>query len=512
MNEKAAKEKIAAHIALDGSARLEGGTSNRKNLGLSQIYHELGLERFFSNHSRSFSSEFSTNNIMKLLVFSRILSPGSKKAAYEQRHRYFENTDFTLEDIYRCLSQLSTLAQSCQLHLHRKISEQYMRSGELVYYDVTNYYFEIDRADEMRKKGYSKEHRPNPIVQMGLFIDPAGIPISYRLFPGNTNDCETLIPILGEMKKNYNISRAIVVADKGINTANNIAFSFRGNTCGYVFSQSIRGASRELKNYVLDQGGYREVGEHFRVKSRVTKRDIWVRDQSGKKTKVEITEKQVALYSYKYDRKAKREREPVIQKALDLVASPAKYSKATSHGATKYVKNLTFDKNTGEIIDSGTKPTFNQAKVREEERFDGYYVIATSEIAKPDEEILEIYHGLWKIEQVFRVSKSDLETRPVYLSRQERIEAHFLICFIALSLVQILSIRLNNEYSIPQIAKSLGNISCSHIQENWYLCDYTDEVTNALAEHIGLDFRRKFISLGEIRKLVGAVKKRPAPQ
>ena len=281
MNEKAAKEKIAAHIALDGSARLEGGTSNRKNLGLSQIYHELGLERFFSNHSRSFSSEFSTNNIMKLLVFSRILSPGSKKAAYEQRHRYFENTDFTLEDIYRCLSQLSTLAQSCQLHLHRKISEQYMRSGELVYYDVTNYYFEIDRADEMRKKGYSKEHRPNPIVQMGLFIDPAGIPISYRLFPGNTNDCETLIPILGEMKKNYNISRAIVVADKGINTANNIAFSFRGNTCGYVFSQSIRGASRELKNYVLDQGGYREVGEHFRVKSRVTKRDIWVRDQSG---------------------------------------------------------------------------------------------------------------------------------------------------------------------------------------------------------------------------------------
>lgn len=180
MNEKATKEKIAAHITLDGSARLDNERSVRKNLGylaLSQIYHELGLDTFLSNRSRSFNLQFSTNNIIKLLVFSRVPSPGSEKATYEQKHRYFENTDFTLKDIYRCLSQLNTLVQSLQLHLHRKISEQYMRSGELAHYDVTNCYFEIDKADEMREKGYSKEHRPNPIVQMGLFIGPAGIPI-----------------------------------------------------------------------------------------------------------------------------------------------------------------------------------------------------------------------------------------------------------------------------------------------------------------------------------------------
>ena len=513
MNDKAAKEKIAAHIVLDASARVVEADV-RKNLGylaLSQIYHELGLLTFFSNHSRKFNSRFSTNNIVKLLVFSRILSPGSKKATYLARHRYFENMDFSLEDVYHCLSEMSTMAESLQLHLHKKIIQQYRRSGELVYYDVTNYYFEIDKADEMRKKGYSKEHRPNPIVQMGLFIDPAGIPISYRLFPGNTNDCETLIPILDDMRKSYGISRAIVVADKGINTAGNIASSSRDD-CGYVFSQSVRGASRELKDYVLSQSGYRDKGEHFKIKSRIYNRYISVTDSKGSKTKVSIEEKQVAVYSSKYDRKAKRDRESIIAKACDLVANPAKYNRATSYGAAKYVKDLAFDKSTGEIIHAESKAVLDWAKISEEEKLDGYYVIITSELNKSDDEILEIYHGLWKIEKIFRVTKTDLETRPVYLSRQDRIEAHFLMCFLALTLAQILAIRLDNEYSISQIANSLNNASCSHVAENWYLCDHSDEVTSALRERMGIDLERKFISLGEIRKLAARVKRSSVPQ
>ena len=513
MNDKAAKEKIAAHIVLDASARVVEADV-RKNLGylaLSQIYHELGLQTFFSNHSRKFNSRFSTNNIVKLLVFSRILSPGSKKATYLARHRYFENMDFSLEDVYHCLSEMSTMAESLQLHLHKKISQQYRRSGELVYYDVTNYYFEIDKADEMRKKGYSKEHRPNPIVQMGLFIDPAGIPISYRLFPGNTNDCETLIPILDDMRKSYGISRAIVVADKGINTAGNIASSSRDD-CGYVFSQSVRGASRELKDYVLSQSGYREKGEHFKIKSRIYNRYISVTDSKGSKTKVSVEEKQVAVYSSKYDRKAKRDRESIIAKACDMVANPAKYNRATSYGAAKYVKDLAFDKTTGEIIHAESKAVLDWAKISEEEKLDGYYVIITSELNKSDDEILEIYHGLWKIEKIFRVTKTDLETRPVYLSRQDRIEAHFLMCFLALTLAQILAIRLDNEYSISQIANSLNNASCSHVAENWYLCDHSDEVTSALRERMGIDLERKFISLGEIRKLAARVKRSSVPQ
>ena len=295
--------------------RLQVG-SDLKNLGylaLSQIYHELDLHTFFYNHSRSFNSEFNTNSIMKLLVFSRILSPGSKRATYEQRSRYFEDCDFSLEDIYRCLSKVSTLATGAQKHLHKRVSKQYGRDCQLIYYDVTNYYFEIDRQDEMRKKGYSKEHRPNPIIQMGLFIDTFGVPISYRLFPGNTVDCETLIPILSEMKKQYGIGRAIVVADKGINSGDNIAFSSIAEN-GYVFSQSVRGANKELKDYVLSDEGYREIDDSYKVKSRIYPMEINVTNFAGKKVKVPVEAKQIAVYSAKYDAKAKRDWEPLIKK------------------------------------------------------------------------------------------------------------------------------------------------------------------------------------------------------
>ncbi len=164
------------------------------------------------------------------------------------------------------------------------------------------------------------------------------------------------------------------------------------------------------------------------------------------------------------------------------------------------------------VSDSITELLRHHAKISEEEKLDGYYVIITSELNKSDDEILEIYHGLWKIEKMFRVTKTDLETRPVYLSRQDRIEAHFLMCFLALTLAQILAIRLDNEYSISQIANSLNNASCSHVAENWYLCDHSDEVTSALRERMGIDLERKFISLGEIRKLAARVKRSSVPQ
>ena len=243
---------------------------------------------------------------MKLLVFSRILSPASKKRTFEQKDRYFEKMDFSPDDIYRALSCLQMdLKDPLQQHIHRKTTEIYGRNAELVYYDVTNYYFEIDNQDNLRKKGVSKEHRPDPIFQMGLFTDSSGIPISYRLFPGNTNDSQTLIPVIAETKKNFGIKRTIVVADKGFNTANNIAFNtIAGN--GYVFSQSVRGANKDLKNFVLDESGYSALNDGFN-KSRLYTREISVTNKEGKKTKVSMEEKQVAIYSAKYDAKAKRD-------------------------------------------------------------------------------------------------------------------------------------------------------------------------------------------------------------
>jgi transposase len=500
-------------ITLKKDELLDSGTNNRKNLGyaaLSAIYHELGLDVFFNNRARNIKADYSVSAIMKLLIYSRILEPASKKHTFENRGDYFEKFDFSLEDIYRCLTFADTLVQDLQQHLHKTIKKRYGRRTETVYYDVTNYYFEIDAQDGLRKKGVSKEHRPNPIVQMGLFIDTDGIPLSYGLFPGNTNDCETLLPMLAETQATFDIGRAIIVADKGLNTANNIVSCALGGY-GYVFSQTVRGGNKELKQYVLNEDGYKWIGEDYKKKSRLYPREITVPDIHGKEKKVRLDEKQVVFYSRVYDKKAKADRAQVIQKARDMERNPAKYSRVTSYGAAKYMKNLTFDKKTGEIlVNGGQSPIFDEAKLAEEELYDGYYAIVSSEIKMSDEDVVETYRGLWRIEESFRITKNDFEARPVYLSRQERIKAHFLICFVALVIARLLQKRLGDKFSIAAIAGSLSKASCTLLEENWYVQDYCDTVIIALKNALGIDLTRKYLQMGDIKKILAATKKYPS--
>jgi transposase len=309
------------------------------------------------------------------------------------------------------------------------------------------------------------------------------------------------------MKREYGIGRTIVVADKGMNTGMNIAFNLiKGD--GYVYSQTMRGGHKELKDYVLDASNYRQESDKYKIKSRVYPREIVIQDKEGISKRLRIAEKQVVFYSEDYARKAKAEREPVLMKARDLVGSPGKYNKATSYGAAKYVKNLQFDKKTGEIFTAiDQRLIFDEEELREEEKYDGYYAIVTSEQEKADDEIIEIYRGLWKIEESFKVTKSDLETRPVYLSREERIQAHFLICFVGLTFARILERRFEGAYSFSRIAESLCSVSCSHLEENWYVFDYADEVTEAIQKKMGIELNRKYLSLGEIRKILGDTKK-----
>lgn len=504
MNKKEALDTQALSISLNKNARLDIGSDNRKNLGyaaLLKIYQELGLDVFLNNRSRKLNSEYSVNAIMKLLVFSRVLAPSSKKRTVEGKGLYFEKYDFTLDDVYRCLAFLDSIKQDIQLHMHKKITAQYGRSMEPVYYDVTNYYFEIDEPDALRKKGVSKEHRPDPIVQMGLFMDSDGIPISYGLFPGNTNDCETLLPLLDDVKKTYDIGRLIVVADKGMNTASNIAYNIiKGD--GYVYSQTVRGAHKELKDFVFDDTHYRWLGDDYKIKSRIYPREISLKDINGKQKKVRIDEKQIVFYSKDYDRRAKAERAPAIQKAYELVNNPAKYNRATSYGAAKYVKNLTFDKKTGEIITDGHTPVIDLDKLKNEELFDGYYAIVTSELNKTDDEILNIYRGLWRIEETFKVTKSDFEARPVFLSREDRIQAHFLTCFVSLVITRLLQRRLGWRHSVTEIIDCLSKTCCTQLEENWYVFDHLDEVSVSLRDALDLDFTRKYLRLGDIKKIL----------
>lgn len=510
MNQQQDSDTSTITLRIRCDERLRTDATNRKNVGyaaLSTLYHELGIHTFLIHRQRHTQQEYDANSIMKLLVFSRLLHPASKKKTYENKDTFFEKSNFSLDDVYRCLSFFHKHKDALQLWLHERIRQHYGRHTSLVYYDVTNYYFEIDEADALRKKGVSKEHRPDPIVQMGLFLDTDGIPITYGLYPGNLLDKQTFIPMLRRIQRQFSLGRTIVVADKGMTMGDNIWYTLSAKN-GYVFSYSVRGASQAFQNYVLNPNGYRSLSPDFKIKSRLTPRDITVTSVRGKKLQKTVHEKQVIFYSEKYAAKAKAERAPAVEKARNLIRNPSQYTRATSSGAAKYVKHLTFDDQTGEILEDVQQALlFDEEKLRQEEELDGYYAILTSEYSESDERIVDIYRGLWKIEETFKVMKSDLEGRPVYLSAQEHIEAHFLTCFVALVIARLLEHRLKRKYSITAMLDSLRKASCSHMQENYYLFDYYDDRLADIGQEFGIDFGNKIMSLGQIKKMLGNIKK-----
>lgn len=486
-------------------------TSNtlRKNLGfavLSYFYHELEINKFFINRQRNLNIEYSLNNIFQMLVYSRVLLPSSKKASFENMDNYFLNFNFHINHIYRALDYFNTYKEDLLLHIHEMVRLNYGRDTSNVYYDVTNYYFEIKEPDDFRKKGVSKEHRTTPIVQMGLLMDNSGLPITYKLFEGNTNDCNTLMPVLDELKDDYNFGRVIVVADKGMNTGENIAYNIIHKN-GYIYSQSIRGANAELKEYVLSDEGYEVSSDGFKIKSRIVTTKIWVENAKGKNVQVEIEQKQVAFYSPDYDRRSKYERAKAVEKARKLIEKN-KNGKLPAKGAQKYIASTTCDKETGEINDELSDYHFvDREKIAEEEKYDGYYVIVTSELKMSNHEILDAYRNLWKIEETFKITKSELKTRPVYLSLKEHIEAHFLTCFVSLLLLRLLEKQTNHKYSTKELVNEMNNISGTYLAENYYMFDRNSAIVQDLGELVGVNFTKRFMTLGEIKNILAKMKK-----
>jgi len=509
MNQEKKLKKLPYSFNINPSDQLTLNNKDRKNFGyaaLSKLYHELGIHTFLINRQRHSNEEYDANAILKLLVFSRLLAPASKKKTFECKDRFFENSDFSLDNVYRSLSLFNKHKETLQLWINSRIKELYGRDTSLVYYDVTNYYFESDKTDDFRKKGVCKEHRPNPIVQMGLFMDNNGLPITYQLFPGNTNDCLTYRPNLSRIKHDYDLGKVVVVADKGMTTGDNIYYTLSAGD-GYVFSMSVRGANRELKEFVLDDYDYKWLGDEYKHKSRLYPRTIQVSGTNGKKMKVAVDEKQVVFYSQKYAVRAKAERAAAIAKAQDLINNPGKYTRATSYGAAGYVRNIDFDKDTGEILTPAKTLALDEDKIKEDEALDGYYVIVTSEYTETDSRIIDMYRGLWKIEESFRVTKSDLKARPVYVSREDHIEAHFLTCYVALVIARILEMKIDNKFSISKILESLAKSECTHVQQNYYLFDYYDDVLKTIGEKLNIDFSKKMMTLSDIKNFLGEVKK-----
>lgn len=519
-----AKGNAEYTIKTTKNQQLEKNTMNRRNYGyiiILKFFYQLGLHRFLINRRQATKIKCNTSAIMTLLVISRILSPGSKKKAFEERKRYFDfdkKDTFSLTDIYRSLSHFSKLSEDIQLLINDRITKNYGRDLNLIYYDVTNYYFEIGEEDDLRRKGVSKEHRPNPIVQMGLAMDAQGIPISYNLFPGNESEKLQLRPMVFKLLNKYENGRVIAVADAAQNTGNNIYYLDQGKQ-GYVFSQSIRGGSKEFKDYVTNPSGYKWFGEEYKRKSQVVRREINVdfqrSDGTFYKKKVLVDQRQIVFYSEKYAVRSKAKREAAILKAQKIIDNPSAYSKATSYGALKYIKNVEIDKETGEITATpkGT-PFLNIDVLKEEAKYDGYYAIVTNLFDEGqnkgkfgDDQIIEIYRGLWRIEDSFRITKSEFDARPVYVSREDRINAHFLTCFIALVIIRLIQKQIEYKHSPEALIKAMNDISCSHEGENLFLFDYRSDISDDLGKAFGLDFTRQRLTRSEIKKNLGNVKR-----
>ena len=507
-------ESMSVSVSLDLTQLLDHSTAYRKNFGYviySRVFHELELDRFLDNARRNLPFLFNSEAIMRLLVFSRLLFPGSKRAAVLDKDIFFDKFDFTLDDVYHALTHFDSISKQLQRHLHQMVANQYGRDTELVYYDVTNYYFEIDMQDDLRRRGAEKNRRRDPIVQMGLLVDKMGLPITYRIFPGNTNDSQTMMPVLAEVKREYDIGRIIVVADKGLNCGDNIAFTaVLGD--GYVFSKSIRGASADFQAWVLEDTGYRALSDKTRVKSKVVPdAEVRVTVRQVGKRKIKKTErleqKWLAIYSEKYAIRVKRKRAEAVAKALDMISNPAKYRQAVDHGAAGYIRNLKVDKSTGEILNIDDTLLLDTDKIADEERFDGYYAIITSELDEADESILNMYHGLWRIEESFKVTKSTLEARPIFLQTKEHINAHFLICFISLLIARIVELRLKGKYSIAAITDTIRKIAATNIDQNVWLFDHADELTDDLNVAFDTNFGLKHMTLRDIKASIASSKR-----
>lgn len=504
-------------------------TNNIKNFGysiLKKLYNELNLNNFFSTKQSKLNIDYKLNDIFELLIYSRILFPGSKKDAFDNKDIFFDKFDFSLKDLYRSLDFYKSFQDELQSWIWNHTKNTYNRDTSSVYYDCTNYYFEIsyndtDLLDEFgniieknyRKKGPSKEHRPEPIIQMGLLMDKNGIPLSYNLFPGNESEKTSLRPALKNTKNHFNLGRVITVADRGLNTSDNTIFiagkndDDHANHDGYVFGQSVLGADQEFKDYVLKQDDYvvdkilendNEIS--FKHKSRIYAKEVTIIRDGIRKNKSTIYQKQMIYYSEKYAAKQRKQRELVLDKAKDLIKNPGRYTRATSVGAAGYINNYDYDKKTGIII--GKNLSINDEKIKQEEQFDGYYSIVTSELKMTDKELRDTYKGLWKIEETFKVSKSNLETRPIYVWTKEHIEAHFLTCFTSLVIVRLLENKLGNKYSTESIINSLKKYNCSNINHDIYLFNYRDEIITKFEDEFNINLNTKYKTLKDIKNIL----------
>lgn len=494
-------------IKLSKSSTIKEGkrTYRTGQLILQDIYSKLRFNNTFRNIKARNDYEYDAEAIFSDLIFARILEPGSKKSSYITANSFIEKVKYDEHHVYRALSLFYKEMDYILKETYKNSNFLISRNSNILYYDCTNYYFEIEDDDDFRKYGKSKENRPNPIVNMGLFMDGDGIPLSFSCFEGNKNEQLSLRPLEEKIIKEFNKANIIVCTDAGLASKNNKFFnSFAGRN--YIITQSLKKLKKEDKEWALNkEDTFFELSSGKRVKFSDMEKDKVYYKESPLPIKNIEDQRLIVTYSPLYAAYQKQIRDKQVKRAENMVKDGKyKRNRNNPNDPSRFVSKTSTTEN-GEIALNEIY-SIDEEKINEEEKYDGFYGITTT-LQDDVKDIVRVNERRWEIEEPFRIMKTDFEARPVYLQRSERIKAHFLICFMALLIYRILEKKLENKYTSSSIIKTLREMKHLKIEGAGYIPEFertqiTDDLQNVFK--LGLD--KEIITPATMRSIIKKTK------
>ena len=481
---------------------------NAGYLFLQDIYYSLGLDKICNSISEKYKFDYDLNDILSMLVYSRIIAPGSKLSSLESAQCFLEQPKCELHQIYRALEVIAKENDFFQSELYKNSQNVIDRKKEVLYYDCTNYYFEIEDEDDFRKYGVSKEHRPNPIVQMGMFMDADGIPLAFSVFDGNQNEQPSMSPLEQKIIKDFKTSDFIVCTDAGLSSTANRKFNnIQGR--GFVTTQSIKKLKGFLQDFCLEDDGWYLPGSNKKYKlseldeeadyDKVFYKDRWINEDN-------LEQHLIVTYSIKYRNYKRTIRERQIERAKKFMESPSKLTQNRANDPKRFIEqgHCTPD---GEVA-SKTITSLNQEQIDKEVKYDGLYAVCTN-LEYDVSSIIKINQKRWEIEECFRIMKTEFKARPVYLSRKDRITAHFTTCFTALVVYRILEQKLNGKYTCEELIKTIRSMDMMIALGEGYIPTYTrTDITDALHDAFGFRTDYQITSQKNMRKILNQTKKK----
>lgn len=475
-------------------------------LFLQKICTELKIDSICRKISKRHKYTYDFSAVLTDLIYARILSPSSKRSSYSYCHTLLEPPKYDLQHVYRSLSVMAEESDFIQEELYSNSNFVHPRNQKILYYDCTNYYFEIEQEDDLRKYGKSKEHRPNPIVSMGLFMDADGIPLAFDIFPGNQNEQTTLKPLESKVVNDFGCSEFIFCSDAGLGSKSNRRFNSFGNR-SYVITQSLKKMREEDRQIALRPTQFRKIGSNKFI-------DISTLDESDPKVYEAVFYKEVPVvngrmdetvivtYSPKYKAYQKRIREQQIARAMKMMEQPGRKRRGKNQNDPARFIKTTSVTDDGEIAEKKVY-ALDADKIRDEEKYDGFYAVITN-LEGDVSGIIKINKQRWEIEENFRIMKTEFEARPAYVRREDRIKAHFLTCYIGLLVYRLLEKKLGNKHTCEEILNTLRSMQMTMLsRESGYIPSYKrTDITDELHKIFGFHTDYEFISKSSMRSII----------